>query len=103
MNRSMSSSGCKLKTSPALEPSRLSFMSDVVSFNLAPTAKFEIIRRAFIQLCADEMFQLLVWRKWLAAVTWAAALTMSCLVDDSAYTVDDKKIQCSNDSKQSPL
>lgn len=65
-------------------------MSGVVSFDL-PTPKYAIIRNAFIRLCADELFHMLVRRKWLPAETWCAALTMSGLVDERVCIVDAKK------------
>ena len=65
-------------------------MSEAVGFKV-PTSKFAIIRSAFMRLCFDEMFRLRVWRKWLPAETWAAALTLSGLIDESVCVVDAKK------------
>ncbi|KAI2502439.1 hypothetical protein MHU86_12015 [Fragilaria crotonensis] len=65
-------------------------MSEAVGSKL-PTPKFAIIRSAFVRLCSDELFRLRVWRKWLPAETWAAALTISGLIDENVCTVDAKQ------------
>ncbi|KAI2495979.1 hypothetical protein MHU86_18546 [Fragilaria crotonensis] len=65
-------------------------MSEAAGLTL-PAPKFAIIRSAFMRLCSDETFRLRVWRKWLPAEIWAAALTLSGLIDESICIVDAKK------------
>ena len=55
------------------------------------TPRSEILVSAFLRLRDDQVCRERLWRTWLPAETWAAALTMSGLIDGTVFTVDAAK------------